>query len=131
MKSCFKFSKNNRLSASCQTLWKAFETWKKSIKTFVCLYGMCQWAPPSDLLFFLLTVPSESDGRMLSFLFHCQIPLWWPVNDVVVGALWTCFAPLSVDCVLTPILCKAEWLTILILLCYSIVLVIWTMLRLR
>ena len=40
---------------------------------------------------------------MPSCVSHSQIPAWW-ASDVIVGELLKCFAPLSVDCVLTPAL---------------------------
>jgi len=41
---------------------------------------------------------------MPSFLSLCQIPVWRSENEVIVVTLSKCFAPLSVDYMLTPTL---------------------------
>ena len=75
-----------------------------NLKSKVCYRKWWSSSETSVLLkwnyFFILH--SKLDVRMSSFCSHCQVPVWWWVNEVIVEALLKGFTPLSVDCVPTP-----------------------------
>jgi len=59
-----------------------------------------------SIYFLLFSVSCLPQNMMLEFIHFSSTPgsLYDGVNEIIVGALLKCFAPLSVDYVLTPIL---------------------------
>jgi len=63
---------------------------------------LCSTEHPDPIHF--LVFPCLPQNLLLEYLYFSPNAESLYDDDVIIGALLTCFAPLSVDCVLTPIL---------------------------